>query len=482
MPTSKLGLQSPSLRSLNLPFLSLLCSSLCRSSLCRSSLQKAVPLVLCVVGFAVAPAHILGLARAGWPGLLGPFRNGHADSKVVVPDQLPENPKIRWQLDAGQGYAGAAIRDGQVAMFQRDGKQDVIRLVSLADGKEIWSASFPAVYQQGIDSDKGPRCVPQIVDDAVLAYSAAGTLYCVSRSDGKRRWVRELRKEFAAEDGYFGAGSTPLVVDSSVIINVGGRKKGGVVAVRLSDGKNLWQSTDADASYASPILVAGAKPDQAGTVVVPTRYVTYGLEPKTGSVLWQIPFGQRGPTVNAATPIVCAPSQLFLTSSYGIGFVIARLPSDPMAPVSVEQKGDAISSQYATPVSFGTSVFGSDGREDGGWPSYKCMDSETGELLWSEAGMPICHSIALDGNTSSSNAEPTAGVERGNGEEAKPKILLIGINGKIWLLPATREGFRPLSKTVLPEGVYRALPALSENSLVVRTSGGSNATWTCFEW
>lgn len=476
MPILKSGLQSSSLRSLNLPCWSSLCSKLR-----RGSLHLAGPLVLSVVGFVVAPAPMLGSARADWPGLLGPYRNGHADSKVVVPDQLPESPKIRWQLDAGQGYAGAAIRDGQVALFQRDGKQDVLRLVSLADGKEIWSASFPAVYQQGIDSDKGPRCVPQIVDDAVLAYSAAGTLYCVSRSDGKRRWVRELRKEFAAEDGYFGAGSTPLVVDASVIVNVGGRKKGGVVAVRLSDGKNLWQSTDADASYASPILVDGAKPDQAGTVVVPTRYVTYGLEPKTGSVLWQIPFGQRGPTVNAATPIVCGPSQLFLTSSYGIGFVVARLPADPMTPISVEQKGDAISSQYATPVSFGTSVFGSDGREDGGWPSYKCMDSETGELMWSEAGMPICHSIALDSTTASSSAGPNPGEDRGRAE-ANPKILLIGINGKIWLLPATREGFRPLSKTVLPEGVYRALPALSENLLVVRTSGGSNATWTCFEW
>lgn len=445
-------------------------------SLIWLNLRIIAPLVLGGVECAVLSEAMLGSVRADWPGLLGPFRNGHADSKAQVPDQLPEKPKIRWQLDAGQGYAGAAIRDGQVALFQRDGKQDVLRLVSLTDGKEIWSASFPAVYQQGIDSDKGPRCVPQIVDDAVLAYSAAGTLYCVSRSDGKRRWVRELRKEFAAEDGYFGAGSTPLVVDSSVIVNVGGRKKGGVVAVRLVDGKNLWQSTDADASYASPIAIDGAKPEQAGTVVVPTRYVTYGLEPKTGSVLWQIPFGQRGPTVNAATPIACGTGQLFLTSSYGIGFVIARLPAGPKDPISVEKKGDVISSQYASPVSFGTSIFGSDGREDGGWSSYKCMDSETGEMVWSESGIPICHSIALEGA-----AAGTLG-ESGRGEDAKPRILLIGINGKIWLLPATRDGFQPLSKTVLPEGVYRALPALSENSLVVRTSGGSNATWTCFEW
>ena len=96
--------------------------------------------------------------------------------------------------------------------------------------------------------------------------------------------------------------------------------------------------------------------------------------------------------------------------------------------------------------------------------------------------MPICHSIALDGTAAGTSGETGTSGEGGRGEDAKPRILLIGINGKIWLLPATRDGFQPLSKTVLPEGVYRALPALSENSLVVRTSGGSNATWTCFEW
>ncbi|MFM8399005.1 MAG: PQQ-binding-like beta-propeller repeat protein, partial [Pirellula sp.] len=155
--------------------------------------------------------------------------------------------------------------------------------------------------------------------------------------------------------------------------NVGGRKKGGVVAVSLADGKTQWQATDADASYASPIL-------WNQQIVVPTRLETFGLKPTDGSVLWKIPFGQRGPTVNAATPIVTQENNLFLTSSYGIGFVIAKQDGQNVQAV---QKGDAISSQYATPIAVDQSIFGSDGREDGGFSSFQCIDSKTGKSIWS---------------------------------------------------------------------------------------------------
>jgi outer membrane protein assembly factor BamB len=273
-------------------------------------------------------------------------------------------------------------------------------------------------------------------------------------ADGKKLWSRELRKEYGAEDGYFGAGSTPLPVDNLVVINVGGRKKGGVVAVSLADGKTQWQATDADASYASPIL-------WNQQIVVPSRLETFGLNPTDGSVLWKIPFGQRGPTVNAATPIVTQENNLFLTSSYGIGFVIAKQEGQS---VQALQKGDSIASQYATPIAVADSIYGSDGREDGGFTSFQCIDSKTGKSIWSESGIPICHVIGLRG-------------------QAGTNLLLVGINGKLWLLPASREGFKPTWTTQLPllDGKYRALPALSKNLLVIRSSGGSNAKWRCFE-
>jgi outer membrane protein assembly factor BamB len=403
---------------------------------------------------------------------LGPQRNGHTTTSVPFADHADAPPKVLWELTAGQGYAGAAIESGQVALFDRDGGEDVLRLVSLADGSPVWSARFPATYGRGINPDNGPRCVPQMTKDLILAHTAAGLLHCVNRADGTKRWSRALRREFGAEDGFFGAGSTPLIVGNSVIVCVGGRKGAGIVAVNLADGKNLWQSTDADASYSSPILIDSTVRPGLKTVVAPTRLVTYGLDPRTGEVRWQFPFGQRGPTVVAATPIEIGQGRLFLTASYGIGQLIVK--PDPQS-VRILEKGDAISSQYANPVAIDKWIFGCDGRSDSGGGIYRCLSSEDGKEIWSEAGMPICHTIALDPDSTppaSDLAPPRA---------LGPNLLVVGEDGQLWYLPAISDGFKPYWKTTLPSGLYRALPALSKNLLVVRTSEGSNSKWYCLE-
>ncbi len=433
--------------------------------------SSVVGLLASIVFFHPSPC--LEQAKGDWPGILGPGRDGYASPQTSLGVVAGKGePKLRWQLDAGQGYAGASIAGGYAALFQRDGNQDVLRYVALESGQVQWKTEFPASYRQGVDSDTGPRCVPQICDDCIVLYSASGMLACVDRKDGSKRWSRELKKEYGAEDGYFGAGSTPLVFESTIIINVGGKKKGGVVAVSLIDGKTLWSATQADSSYASPILWKGAG-GLADTLVVPTRLATYGLEPATGKELWQFPFGQRGPTVNAATPVVTSENQLFLTSSYGIGFLLvgAKGQNAKGGNVEVVAKGDSISSQYATPIVVGDMIFGTDGREDGGWPSFRCIDAKSGDTIWSEAGMPICHMIGIRGQASN------------GGEKSVPdtQLLLVGINGKLWTLPATRGGWTPGWSGQLPEGKYRALPALSKNLLVVRTSGGSNSNWYCLE-
>lgn len=415
-----------------------------------------------ILGFVACLGMALSsIAHADWPELLGPSRNGYAVEGTQLAAAMPSEKKALWELPAGQGYAGAAIRDGKVALFQRDGNEDVLRLVALDSGKILWKASFPATYRQGIDEDKGPRSVPVFAGDAIVLHSAAGAVHCVAVADGKVRWSRPLRKEYGADDGYFGAGNTPLVVGGHVIVNVGAKKqKAGVVAVALADGKNVWQATDADAGYASPILLKRTDSSEAsGTVVVPTRLVTYGMEAKTGKVLWEYPFGQRGPTVNAATPILLPDGTILQTSSYGIGFVCARAGS---SSVEIASQGDEISSQYATPVSVGQYVYASDGREDMGSGYYKCVDPKTGKALWSEIGMPVCHTIVSP-------------------DPEQPKLLLTGIDGRIWYLPAKPDKFRPIWQTRLPFGKYRALPALSGNLLVVRTSLSPDAKWMCIE-
>jgi outer membrane protein assembly factor BamB len=403
-----------------------------------------------------------------WPGLLGPRRDGHSLGAVMAVTANQEAATVRWRLDAGEGYAGAAIVAGHAFLLDRQGEQDRLRKVAMATGQVRWTQVWPAGYRGGIDSDKGPRCVPMIAGDRVVCYSAAGDLLAISQADGSILWSRGLRRDYQADDGYFGAGSTPLVLGDRIIVNVGGRR-GGIVAIQLSDGKELWGATNYDASYASPIAWSPRLDEAAAAsaaigetvVVVPTRLKTVALNAASGDVLWEVDFGQRGPTVNAATPLV-SDRLLFLTASYGIGSLSLELPDSSSrvsnVPVRSIYQGEALSSQYATPVIMDGWVFGSEGREDLGNASYRCLHPRTGDVAWEEAGLPICHTIAI----------------------ADQQLLLVGIDGSLRLIEANPMAYRKYWGKTLANGSYRALPALADRQLVLRSNGPGNQ-WLCVD-
>lgn len=404
----------------------------------------------------VAGLFLSGVARSDWPSLLGPTRDGMADATSQIPKSIKGSPKQVWKVDAGQGYAGPAVAGNDFVLFERVGEYDRVRLLNLETGKEVWRRELKASYQGGVDSDKGPRSVPAILDRSVLVYSAAGDLTLLDRKDGTIRWTRELRKEYAAEDGYFGAGSTPLVVGDRAIVLVGG-KTVGVVSISLVDGKTEWTSVALEASYASPILIPVSADLRITSpiVVVPGKMKTLGIGLADGKAQWSFPFGQRGPTVNASTPILNSEGNLFVTSSYGIGSLLLR-PSQ--SEIKVIRQGTEISSQYCTPVILGGKIFGSDGREDAGGGSYKCLQEKDGKLLWEQAEMPICHTIGAQG-----------------------RLLIVGIGGEIWAIDAAATAFKPLWSAKLPKGKYRVLPAFSGDKLYTRTSYGTGDSWLCFQ-
>lgn len=398
--------------------------------------------------FLVVACVVPPSLHADWPGILGPQRDGHARPSERLTGSADAKPKIRWQVAAGEGFAGAAVSAGRVCLFDREDASDRVRCIELSTGKELWVKTLPASYRGSINPDSGPRCVPTIVNDRVLLATAAGDLYCLRWATGDKIWHRPLRKEFGAEDGYFGAGSTPWVGKDRIVVNVGA-KKAGIVCLSLEDGSTLWTATGADASYASPI---GITVEGAETVVVPTRLVTYGLDVETGRVQWEFPFGQRGPTVNAAMPIRVDDSRYLLTASYGIGTVLFE---PARSRVQVQKKGELLSSQYATPLFANGFVFGSDGREDMGGSTYRCIDPRQDQPLWEQEGVPICHTLGVD-----------------------QKLLVCGIDGRIWCLEPSEQKFSPKWTARLPDGVYRALPAFSDGRLIVK----SDQSWFAVEF
>jgi outer membrane protein assembly factor BamB len=380
------------------------------------------------------------LLAGDWPQILGPQRSGIAAGEQLA-DSWPEGgPPIVWKQPVGQGSAGVAVAGNTLVLFHRLQDREVIAALDAATGESKWTKSYPTTFVSQVGSDDGPLCVPTIVGERVVTFGPQGVLSCWSLIDGKLHWQRKTYQDFGALEGYFGAGSTPLVDADRIIVNVGGAKAtAGIVAFDLATGRDLWKATQERANYSAPTAATfGGR----RIVLCITRMKCVGLAPQTGEVLFEIPFGRGGPTVNASTPVVLG-DQFFLTASYGVGAVLARV-TDKGAD-EIWRKSDVMSSQYTTPIAHEGVLFGIDGRDDIPPAHLRCINPKTGTVLWSE-----------------DNFGYATLVKAGN------KLIVVTTAGELVLARANPKKYEQLGRHQLTSDTLRALPALSNGRLYVR--------------
>lgn len=386
-----------------------------------------------------------------WPQILGPQRNGVVENQSLLLDWPAEGLTRSWKKTVGQGYAGPIVQDDSVVIFHRVGKELVCERLSAATGDVIWKVSFPANYEGGgIDNDLGPKAVPLYHDGKVILYSPSGNLFCLNFEDGSTQWTRSALTEYKGREGYFGAGSSPVVAAGNVVVNVGGREAG-LVAFRLSDGSESWKSVDDQASYSSPIL------SRDGEVVIAiTRFKLVGVDARTGAVRFEAPFGKRGPTVNAAMPVL-VNDHLLVTAAYQIGARWFRLAEDMNEIEEVWSNNDSYSSQFSTPVFHEGHFYGTAGREDSENGSFRCFEAKTGAVKWS-VPMPVGHTLLVDG-----------------------RLLHIDTRGKLHIIQTDPRKYREQYQTDLFPVPTRCLPAISNGRLFVRSNAmGPKGQLACF--
>lgn len=403
-------------------------------------------LLLCAVHVWNPPACFSG----DWPQILGPERNGESRTESLADDWVAEQPVEIWTTEIGEGYAGPAVVGKKLLVFHRTDGQDVLDCLATDSGKPVWSAKWKANYSGGIDRDRGPRCVPLVHEQRVFVLSAAGDMHSVNLADGHKLWTRSLGRESRAQDGYFGFGSSPIVVDDVLMVNVGGKNDQSILGIDPDSGRTIWTTFSDPASYSAPIERKG-KRGADSTAIFVSRFHVLEVTPADGEIVFKVPFGAPGPTVNAASPLLLENDRLFVTSSYGIGCKCLTLK----AGADVKwQSDDALSSQYPTPVVWQGHLFGVHGREDGAAASFRCVNATTGEVAWKENGFGMAHAIIAD-----------------------EKLLVLTTAGELKLVELSTGQYRELGSVSVSGATTRALPALSNGHLFLRDTGGQLAAW-----
>ena len=386
-------------------------------------------------------------ASAGeWPQILGPDRNGIASDDEVLAEEWPaEGPYTLWQRDVGSGYAGVAVADKRAILFHRVEGKEVTEALDAATGKTLWTDEHPTTFKPEVGGGDGPLCVPVIQGGRVVTFGAQGLLTCLDAATGKRLWQRNTHADFGAQTGYFGAGSSPIVMGKLVIVNVGGAKnEAGIVAFSVATGETVWTKTGERASYSSPVpVMIGDVPH----LLVITRYRVILLDPVTGAIRWQFAFGARGPTVNAANPLVLADKQgkahLLVTAAYGVGSLYGSF--DKAGMTKIWAGTESLATQYCTPIARGGFLFAIDGRDDVPPADFKCIKQSTGEVIWKESNFGYGSLIFANG-----------------------KIIATKVDGELVLIRPDAAGLQVLARAKPFAGTIRALPALAAGKLYLR--------------
>jgi len=377
-----------------------------------------------------------------WPQILGPHRNGlAADDESLADSWARDGPTELWKIEVGDGLAGPAVMDGTVYVFHRQGNSEILQALALSTGSIRWEYDQPTTYRSSYTSDSGPRCVPVVHEDHVYVFGAGGQLSCVARGTGEEIWSRNVWADFQPPEGYFGAGSSPIVIGDRVVLNVGATKAG-IVAFDARTGDTEWQLTDELASYSSPVRVDSGSDT---FVIFITRFNVVVIDPESGTELSRLSFGQRGPTVNAANPLVF-DNRVLVTASYGIGARLLSIDSQGQLD-EVWSRTDLVSSQYVTPILHDDIVFSMDGRADGGATRLVVFEPKTGRELWVRDDYGMASMIHAD-----------------------DKLLLMKTDGELVLVRANRQRYEELARHKIMEGTTRALAALADGRLLVRNS------------
>jgi outer membrane protein assembly factor BamB len=428
----------------------------------------AAVLVLCAV--AISPA-------ADWPRLLGPAHNATSSETGLLREFAQSGPRILWQTEKGNGFGGPAIVGDRLVIFHRVEGREMVECLHAETGERFWKADYAAPYRPRYGGSEGPRTSPVIDAGRVFTFGIGGLLHCYDLLTGKVIWQHDLAAEMKMGPAFFGYGSTPLVLDGRLIVQVGGEydsKPVNTAAFDSATGKLLWIAAhEWGASYASPVpatlhgrecllVFAGgeSRPPTGGLLVIDAR---------TGAVLGAAEHrADIAESVSASSPVVLSaepgkPARVFVSEAYGSGGVCFEIAAD--FSIKPAWQTDKCGLYWMTPLVRDGCLYGFDGMSER-LAELVCYDIATGKERW--------------------RSDLGGGFGRGSLLAVDGRVLCLGEFGDLAWLDLSPKGAVVKSRAKLfnaPE--TWTLPAISRGLLYVsqneRGAAGTKPRIICYD-
>ncbi|MBI5366307.1 MAG: PQQ-like beta-propeller repeat protein, partial [Planctomycetes bacterium] len=348
-----------------------------------------------------------------------------------------------WQVDAGEGYAGVAVSAGRVYLHDYDAarREEAIRCLSLADGREIWRWTCPETVKRNHGMT---RTVPAIAGGRLLALSPKCRVTCLEADTGRPLWRKDLAGEFGAAVPPWYAGQCPLLDGDRAVLAPGGPDTL-IFAAAAATGEVRWRTPNPRAWTMTHASVVPMELLGRSTYVVCGSGGVAGVAADTGELLWETDAWKiRIATV--PTPLVVGPDRLFLAGGYDAGALMLRLRPDGarvLPEVEFRLEARVFGATQQTPILHEDHIYGV--RPDG---EAVCLDL-AGRVQWTsgrEYRFGLGPFLAADG-----------------------LLLLLGEEGRLTLAELDPRAFRPLARAqILPGPEAWAPLALAGGRLLAR--------------
>ena len=261
------------------------------------------------------PAVVSNLALDDWPQWRGPNRDGRSVEKGLLKDWPAAGPPLAWRASgAGEGYSSFAVAGGRLYTLGARAGTEYTFAFDVASGKKLWEVANGKRFDN--DRGSGPRATPTVDGDRIYSFGASGDLSALEAATGKVLWTVNVLSKFGGSNIQWGLSESPLVLADRILVNAGGP----IVALKKTDGSQIWKSNGEPAGYSSAVLHEAGGVRQA-IYFTHTRVV--GVDVNNGKRLWS--YEQVANDIaNIATPVV-RENRVFVSSDYGTGAALLEL-------------------------------------------------------------------------------------------------------------------------------------------------------------
>lgn len=319
-----------------------------------------------------------------WNKFLGPTQNGISTETHLRHSFPQDGLQPLWEVRKGQGYAAVAVVKQRVILFHRIRQQEIVECLHPENGKRFWKYAYPVEYRDRYGFGNGPRCQPISDGEYIYTLGVEGKLCCLHLLSGQVLWKRDLNVDFHLRSSFFGVGSTPVLEQNFLVINLGVENGPCVAAFDKRTGKLIWGcEKEWGASYASPIIAnihgqryvcvfAGgeSRPSHGGLLVI---------KPQNGEVVVRFPWrARRYTSVNASSPLVI-DNNVYLSECYGAGQVLLHINKNNKHQVLWKNK--KLQTHFMTAIHKDGYLYGIDGHGPANAPLV-CIELQSGKEMW----------------------------------------------------------------------------------------------------